>query len=178
MNLIICPGIHSPQLTRSFVLDLQSDRLMSECLLILPTEKYPPYSAIDIYRWLKQSHPSPKNAPALTFIAFSAGVVGGIGAALAWQLQGGKIKAFMALDGWGVPLVANFPLYRLSHDFFTHWSSAILGGGNESFYCDPPVEHLQLWRSPEQCWGWQVTSSGLKTRCSAAQYLRHLLSLN
>ena len=178
MNLIICPGVHSPQLTQSFIRDLQNAPRSNERLLIFPTEKHPPYSATDVYHWLKQSQPSPKNSPALTFIAFSAGVVGAIGAAIAWQLQGGKIEAFIALDGWGVPLVATFPIYRLSHDFFTCWSSAILGGGNNSFYCDPPVEHLQLWRAPEQCWGWQVISSGYKTHCSAATYLKNLLSLN
>ena len=151
---------------------------MSDRLLIFPAETYPAYSAIDVYQWLKQSQPSPTNAPGLTFIAFSAGVVGGIGAAITWQLQGGKIEAFIALDGWGVPLIANFPIYRLSHDFFTYWSSAILGGGNEGFYCDPPVEHLELWRAPNQCWGWQVVNPGLKIRCSAAQYLRHLVRLN
>jgi hypothetical protein len=176
MNLIICPGIHSPQLTQSFIRDLQGDRFMSDRVSIFPTELYPAYSASDIDRWLKQIYLSPANTSALTFIAFSAGVVGGIGAAIAWQLQGGKIEAFIALDGWGVPLIADFPIYRLSHDFFTHWSSAILGGGNESFYCDPPVEHLTLWRSPKQCWGWQVIEPNFRVRRSAAQYLQHLLS--
>ena len=175
MHLVICPGIHAPQLTQSFIQDLQCDPHTANSILIFPTEKYPAYSALDIDRWLKQSLPSPANTPALTFITFSAGVVGGIGAAIAWQVQGGKIKAFIALDGWGVPLIGNFPIYRLSHDFFTHWSSAILGGGDESFYCDPPVEHLDLWRSPIQCWGWQVISSDYKIRCSAAQYLKHLI---
>ncbi len=176
MNLIICPGIHSPQLTQSFIQDLQSDRPLSDRFFIFPTEVYPAYWTPDIYKWLKQSHRYPANSSALTFIAFSAGVVGGLGAAIAWQMQGGKIKAFIALDGWGVPLVADFPIYRLSHDFFTHWSSAILGRGNSSFYCDPPVEHLTLWRSPKQCWGWQVINPHFRVRRSAAQYIQHLLS--
>ncbi|MGF1539894.1 MAG: hypothetical protein ACFCU5_05480 [Pleurocapsa sp.] len=176
MNLIICPGIHSQQLTQSFLQDLQSDRSVGDRLSIFPTEIYPAYCAPDIYRWLQQIYIFPANAPALTFITFSAGVVGGIGAAIAWQMQGGKIKAFIALDGWGVPLVADFPIYRLSHDFFTHWSSAILGGGSGSFYCDPPVEHLTLWRSPKQCWGWQIIEPNFRVRCSAAQYIHHLLS--
>ncbi len=177
MKLIICPGIHPIDITNRFVnkLQLKSDRWRSDNILVFPTDRYSAYSAINLERWLKQCRLSPKNAPPLFFIAFSAGVVGGIGAALAWQLQGGKVKAFVAIDGWGVPLVANFPIYRLSHDYFTHWSSALLGKGKESFYADPEVEHLDFWRSPERCWGWQVVSSGLKTRCTAAEYLQLLL---
>ena len=57
------------------------------------------------------------------------------------------MKALIAFDGWGVPLVGNFPIYRISHDQFTHWSSELLGKGDKSFYADPPVEHLDLWRS-------------------------------
>jgi hypothetical protein len=172
LNLIICPGVHSPQLTQSFIRDLQSDRSIGTRLSIFPTEVYPPYCAPSIYRWLNQTSPQ----ASLTFIAFSAGAVGGIGAAIAWQLQGGKIDAFIAIDGWGVPLIADFPIYRLSHDFFTHWSSAGLGGGNGSFYCDPTVEHLTLWRSPGSCWGWQIVEPGCRVRLSAAQYIQHLLS--
>lgn len=170
MKLIICPGIHPAYLTNSFVNKLQ----LTNELLVLPTDRYPPYSAIHINLWLKQNQISPQNT-ALFFIAFSAGVVGSIGAALAWQLQGGKVAALVAIDGWGVPLFANFPIYRFSHDYFTHWSSALLGMGEESFYADPSVEHLEIWRSPELCWGWQVASCGLKSRCIATEYLHELM---
>ena len=176
MNLVICPGIHSSQLTHNFIQDLQCSNIGADSIFIFPTEKYPAYSALNITCWLKRSLSSPQNSPELIFITFSAGVVGGIGAANVWQKQGGKIKAFIALDGWGVPLVGDFPIYRLSHDFFTHWSSAILGTGDTGFYCEPPVEHLDLWRSAQQCWGWQVISPGYKIRCSAAQYLQDLIS--
>ena len=172
-SLIICPGVHPPQLTSSFVRDnIQQEHL------IFPTEQDLSYNAIAIERWLKLHYPSPVDAPALSFIAFSAGVVGGFGAVKIWQLQGGKIANFIAFDGWGMPLFGNFPIYRVSHDRFTHWSSSILGGGSGGFYADPEVEHLELWRSPHTCWGWQVISSGIKTRCLLTEYLQNILSFS
>jgi len=170
-NLIICPGVHPPQLTSSFV----QNSIKQQCL-ILPTEQYLPYDAIAIIRWLKQHYLSPVDAPALSFVAFSAGVVGGFSAARIWQLQGGKIARFVAFDGWGMPLLANFPIYRISHDRFTHWSSSILGAGKSGFYADPKVEHLDLWRSPHTCWGWQTISPGLKTRILLTNYLNNILN--
>ena len=172
MPIIICPGIHSPQLTEQFIQEIKviiEDRKF----LILPTDQYLPYSAVSVYQWLRLQL-SPLETQPLTFIAFSAGVVGGFGAALAWQLEGGKVKSFIAGDGWGMPLVANFPIYRFSHDYFTHWSSAILGGGNQGFYAEPGVEHLDLWRLPDNCYGWQVISPGCKTRCSVTSYLESI----
>ena len=176
-TLIICPGIHPPALTQSFIQGLQLDRQSTDNLklLVFPTEEYPAYSAIALDHWLTKQLAEPHNEPPLILIAFSAGVVGAIGAACTWQIRGGKIKALIAIDGWGVPLLANFPLYRLSHDYFTHWSSALLGRGNHSFYCDRAVEHLALWRSPQTAWGWQEIGWGLKIRCSAAEYLQSLL---
>lgn len=178
MSVIICPGIHSAELTDSFVQEIQisHNQDLPKNWLIFPTQQYPAYSAIHIYQWLKKSEPVLNNSSPMIFIAFSAGVVGAIGAAKAWQMQGGKIKAFIALDGWGVPLVANFPICRCSHDHFTHWSSAILGSGSESFYADPAVAHLDLWRSPKAGWGWRVISPGFRTRCSLAHYLQSLLT--
>ncbi len=174
MPIIICPGIHSTQLTEQFIQATKSI-LQDHQYLILPTDQYISYFGVDVYQWLKQQL-SPLETQPLTFIAFSAGVVGGFGAALAWQLKGGKVKSFIAGDGWGMPLVANFPIYRFSHDYFTHWSSAILGGGSKGFYADPKVEHLDLWRSPDNCYGWQVISLGCKTRCSVTRYLESILN--
>lgn len=173
-NLIICPGVHPTQLTQSFVRGIQNS-IGQRSYLILPTEQYLPYSAIAILEWLKRHYPSPKDAPPLSLIAFSAGVVGAIGAATAWQLQGGRIENLIAFDGWGVPLAGNFPIYRISHDRFTHWSSSILGAGKSSFYAEPAVEHLELWRSPDTCWGWRVINPGLKTRCLLTDYLENIL---
>ena len=172
MPVIICPGIHPTELTDRFVLALQL-RIQQECL-VLPTGQYPPYSAIAVYQWLNQQHRS--TSEPLAFVCFSAGVVGGFGAALAWRLQGGTIHRFVAMDGWGMPLVADFPIHRLSHDYFTHWSSGILGAGQYGFYADPPVEHLAIWRSPETCYGWQVIRSGLKSRITLLDYLANILN--
>ncbi|WP_421656938.1 hypothetical protein [Leptothermofonsia sp. ETS-13] len=107
------------------------------------------------------------------FIGFSAGVAGAIGAAWGWQWWGGKVKALIALDGWGVPLVGNFPIHRVSHDYFTHWSSALLGAGEDSFYAEPGVEHLDLWRSPHTASGWHLTagSSHSPIRTTAARFI-------
>ena len=96
MPIVIIPGIHSPELTDRFVEGIQ-DKIEGD-YLILPTEECLPYDAIAIYRWLERQLLDKKP---LSFIAFSAGVVGAIGAAIAWQLQGGKVHGFIAFDGWG-----------------------------------------------------------------------------
>lgn len=173
MPIIIIPGIHAPELTDSFVDSIQHK--IRQNYLILPTEQYQPYSAISIDQWLNQQQLC-KTEP-LAFIAFSAGVVGGIGAALTWQFQGGKIQSFIAIDAWGMPLIANFPIYRVSHDYFTHFTSRILGAGEFGFYADPDVSHLAIWRSPSCCWGWRIISQGLQTRCLLTDYLVNILDL-
>jgi hypothetical protein len=175
MTIIICPGVHSPQITSNFIQSTKTSWQSREHL-VLPTTQFTPYSAIAIEQWLKQHYSSPRQTQPLSFIAFSAGVVGAIGAALAWQLQGGKIQHFIAMDGWGMPLIGNFPCYRISHDYFTHWSSSILGAGKVNFYADPEVEHLDLWRSPETCWGWQVDSLGFKSRDSLTNFIDNILN--
>ena len=184
MAVVIIPGIHDPRLTESFLSQVFSDwrsRCQSGNLLIFPTRDYPAYSGIDIFNYLCSITPTPAASPPangsfgqnqaklpklpIIFICFSAGVVGAIAAAWMWQQAGGEVKALIALDGWGVPLAGNFPIYRISHDRFTHWSSALLGAGIESFYADPPVEHLNLWSSPQTAKGWWLhrTSTGVET---------------
>jgi hypothetical protein len=110
----------------------------------------------------------------ILMISFSAGVVGAIAAAWAWQAQGGSIRAFAALDGWGVPLSGSFPIYRLSHDEFTHWSSQPLGIGQAPFYAEPEVGHLDLWRSPDQAWGWWLQDAQPQ-RVTAAEVICSIL---
>ncbi|MGL5832324.1 MAG: hypothetical protein ACRC1Z_03725 [Waterburya sp.] len=170
MPIIICPGIHDPHLTELFIQALQ-DKIPQDYLdyLVLPTSEYLPYSAIAVFQWLDQQGLS-KTSP-LAFIAFSAGVVGGFGAAIAWQLKGGRVDRLIAIDGWGMPLVANFPIFRVSHDYFTHWSSGMLGSGSAGFYADPGVEHLELWRSPSTSCGWRMISPGYKTHTVLTDYL-------
>ena len=155
---------------------LQLDRIcQSENILIVPGKDCPVYSGFHILQFVRDRLPTcpPARLPnsPLVFISFSAGVVGAIAAAKAWQRMGGKVKAFIALDGWGVPLFGDFPIYRVSHDEFTHWSSALMGGGEESFYADPGVGHLELWRSPSLVRGWWVNAQGEREAATAAEFL-------
>lgn len=171
MAVLICPGMHPPELTQSFLAALGRRPNQD---LVFPADRYPPYSAYHLWQFLSASVTSPVQE--ILLIAFSAGVVGAMGAATLWQRGTGTVKAMVALDGWGVPLIGDFPIYRLSHDPFTHWSSAWLGG-NAEFYADPPVAHLELWRAPHQARGWQVVSANRQKfiRTSAAAYLTQLL---
>ena len=84
--------------------------------------------------------------------------------------------ALLHLTVGGMPLIANFPIYRVSHDYFTHWSSGILGTGTENFYAEPAIEHLELWRSPELCQGWRTIGLGWKTRDTLSNYLANVLN--
>ena len=192
MSIVICPGMHEPKLTQDFLGGLRreiavgfgsllSDGINSrptENLLIFPAQDAPAYSAWHILQFLRDRISSPLES-SVVFISFSAGVVGAIGAAWGWQLLGGQVKAFIALDGWGVPLFGNFSIHRLSHDYFTQWSSSALGSGKDGFYADPPVEHLELWRSPQNVAGWWVHPNVGKsipdTHLTAAQFLTMLL---
>lgn len=186
MRLVICPGVHDRHLTDCFLAGLSEvwkssadDRPFRQILdraLIFPAHPHPPYSAIDIFNFLCDRKITGES---IAFVSFSAGVVGAIGAAWMWQQRGGQVGAFFALDGWGVPLGGNFPIYRLSHDRFTHWSSAFLGSGGDSFYADPPIAHLDLWKSPQTAKGWHIsqTAPGTETvtQTTAAGFLVHLL---
>ena len=180
VKAIICPGIHPPELTESFVTELGLGKIcQSGDVLIVPTKDYPVYSGWHILQFVCDRLPicPPTDQPTspLVFISFSAGVVGAIAAATAWRRLGGTVKAFIALDGWGVPLFGDFPIYRVSHDEFTHRSSALMGSGEESFYADPAVEHLELWRSPQTARGWWVNREGERELSTAAEFLTMLL---
>ncbi|MEA5581472.1 hypothetical protein VB620_08985 [Nodularia harveyana UHCC-0300] len=163
MSIIICPGIHEPELTENFIsecLSSGSERVKAENwgeILVFPGNGLLPLSSLHILQFLRDRLADDLKSP-LVFISFSAGVVGAIGAASSWQLLGGNIKAFIAIDGWGVPLAGNFPIHRLSHDYFTHWSSSLLGSGYDNFYAEPAVDHLSIWRSPQRVKGWWVDS--------------------
>jgi hypothetical protein len=167
MPIVLCPGVHSPTLTQAFqqtlrqsLAEMAIDKQRQE-ILVFPTDRYPAYSAIDLVQFLQRelNHQAP-----ILFIAFSAGVVGAIAAAWQWQQSGGRVLALIALDGWGVPLHGSFPIHRISHDYFTHWSSAWLGAGEDSFYADPAINHLDLWRSTQTVRGWWVTSTSPNSR--------------
>ncbi|GAB4386665.1 MAG: hypothetical protein Kow00121_53680 [Elainellaceae cyanobacterium] len=182
MSVIICPGVHPPELTDHFLNSLQS---LPPNRLVFPADRYPAFSAWDIFRFLQTRLGEPAQQP-LMFLGFSAGVVGAVGAATLWHRLGGSVKALVACDGWGVPLCDRYPIYRISHDSFTHWSSSLLGAGKKSFYADPPVAHLELWRSPDRVQGWWIDSaidqaiSGQPNqnwmKTTASQFLNHLLA--
>ncbi len=184
MSIIICPGIHEPSLTHSFLsgfLGQVADRSTlpnSVDILTFPTQGCLAVSPFHILQFL-HNHLSHKLRSPVVFISFSAGVVGAIIAAHQWQLLGGCIKAFIAIDGWGVPLWGNFPIHRLSHDYFTHWSSSLLGSGHNNFYADPSVDHLEMWHSPEIVQGYWVEASGdetpTKEYLTVAEFLHCLL---
>ncbi len=180
MCLIICPGVHDPALTTGFVEAISNEWGQFEPvqpLLVFPTERYPAYSAPHILqfldRQLRAENPEDFLTVPLVIIGFSAGVAGAIGAAWGWQWLGGTIQGLIALDGWGVPLGGDFPIHRVSHDYFTHWSSALLGAGGDSFYAEPAVAHLDLWRSPHTVIGWQIAadSSHPPIRTTAARFI-------
>ncbi len=186
MKVLICPGIHGDGLTQELLaslkssLDCDSNLNNPENILVFTApDPYLTLSAFHILNFLRSHQGNPATATPVVFIGFSAGVVGAIGAAWGWQLLGGKVKALIAIDGWGVPLMGDFGLHRLSHDFFTHWSSSMLGSGQDSFYADPAVEHLTLWRSPQTVTGWWIDSKEEKSppqkRMTAAEFLIMLL---
>lgn len=163
MTIAICPGYHPPEMTIDFLKGLEryQGESGSSDIIIYPADRLPPYSSLHLFDFLRQlrdrsAEERHQKLHSLLFISFSAGVVAAIGAAHLWQAAGGTVKAVIAIDGWGVPVGGNFPIHRMSHDAFTHWSSALLGGGEESFYADPAVRHLDLWRTPQQIYGYRV----------------------
>jgi hypothetical protein len=172
--IIICPGFHSPQLTEDFITAMgwRQPGKLGQSFLVIP-KTILPYNFSEIHQWLSQQF-EPSQTP-LYFIGFSAGVVGAMETALSWQQQGGTVQGLIAIDGWGVPLFGSFPLYRLSHDWFTHITSQFLGKGQRDFYCSPAVSHLALWQSPDKAWGWQEIKLGCRVYCSAAKMIDEAL---
>ncbi|WP_180267879.1 hypothetical protein [Nostoc linckia] len=114
-TIIICPGIHDAAFTESFIsglFDGSIDQNQGK-ILVFPGKDFSSLSAWHILEFLRVSVAhrryrlkKPLESP-LIFISFSAGVVGAIGAAHLWQLLGGRVKAFIAIDGWGVRLKIN-----------------------------------------------------------------------
>lgn len=182
MTIVICPGIHAPELTQSFVTELKAAATETSSLnqsyssalakiLVFPADQQPPYSGFHILHFVQQRCDA---AEPLLFLGFSAGVVGAIGAAWSWQSLGKKVKAVIALDGWGVALYGGFPVHRVSHDYFTHWSSSLLGAGESRFYAEPAIAHLHLWQYPHTISGWEITAQGQR-RITLTQFLLKLL---
>ena len=180
MSIFICPGFHLPQLTQSFLQELSlsnSNSILSVNIRIFKSENYTALSAIHILQDLIKAYGQPHQATPVLFISFSAGVLGALGAAWGWELLGGKVKAVIAIDGWGVPLMGNFPIHRLSHDYFTHQTSIVINRPEDSFYADPEATHLQMWRSPSTVRGWATSAVNfpVRSRCNAAEFILLLL---
>ncbi|MDZ8052631.1 MAG: hypothetical protein RMX68_028895 [Aulosira sp. ZfuVER01] len=184
MSIIICPGIHEPELTASFIsgcLNLNSDSSSTTAavnILVYPEQGVLTLSPFHILQFLHNCLGNELESPVI-FISFSAGVVGAMLAANSWRLLGGNVKAFIAIDGWSVPLWGDFPIHRMSHDYFTHWSSSLLGSGKNNFYAEPAVDHLSIWRSPQTVQGFWVDPSeefySKSDRLSACEFFHLLL---
>ncbi|MGF1604070.1 MAG: hypothetical protein ACFCU8_19050 [Thermosynechococcaceae cyanobacterium] len=191
--IVICPGFHARAWTDRF---LQGMRFPNpDSLWVFPAEEYPACSGVHIFNFLYEissgsvrsntasidAQITERNGLGITpiLIGFSAGVVGVMQAAWVWRQLGGDIAAIIAIDGWGVPLLSDIPCYRLSHDRFTHWSSAVLGRGCDRFYADPSMAHSELWQSPQNAQGWWIcdheSQSDPKTATTAADFIHHLL---
>jgi len=201
IQIYICPGFHPPALTRSFLAALINDRPVSwswsSCGVMPP--HLPPYSPYHVLQSLRQhlehldhldqlqpisppeqNHPQPfsLDPPAIVWIGFSAGVVGALGAAQQWQAQGHPVLGLIAVDSWGLPLRADFPIYSLSrdgakppHPFMEEWITRYFMPDLPHFYAEPPVDHLCLWGSPDQVQGWSQDYSGLRHRTTAIRFI-------
>jgi hypothetical protein len=174
---IICSGFHSSSLTANFFTYLATiiNDINEENTLIIPLDHIQPYDGLNIYQYIIDKNKRCQDSRPIIFIGFSAGVVGAIIAGNLWQKNGGKVKVLFAFDGWGVPLIADFPCYRLSHDYFTHTTSKLLGGDKNAFYASPAVSHLELWRSPQNVQGWWQIELGIKQKSNLGGFLRHFL---
>lgn len=167
MALIVCPGVHSSALSDCFMEVLQAELLArsryhrDELCSVLATEICAPFDGLAVGAYVQNIVPL---LEPLLLVGFSAGVVGAIAAANLWQSQGGTVRGVIAVDGWGVPHVGAFPFHRVSHDYFTHWSSALLGSGQAGFYADPSVDHLALWQSPDLAVGYETPVTGTLLR--------------
>ena len=182
-TVLICPGFHPPELTDRFLYGLRRQDVPFRSLVMPAT--VPPYAGDRILQFLEaqsletRSETQRERVGAIAerqspvfFFGFSAGAVGAERAARAWQQRGGSVGALVLVDGWGVPLWDRERGYRVSHDRFGHWSSEILGAGAGGFYADPPVAHLELWRSPHAVWGWKLPA---RKRMTAAAFFASLL---
>ncbi|MEM9136507.1 MAG: hypothetical protein AAGB01_04060 [Cyanobacteria bacterium P01_F01_bin.42] len=116
------------------------------------------------------------DAPSI-YVGFSAGVLRAAAAAHIARQRGQTVKGLIALDGWGVPLCDDaVPVYRFSHDLFTHATSPLLGGAG-IFFADPPVPHLHLWGQAPQTRGWYLQAGVEAIEISEIEALARTIEL-
>ncbi|MDJ1185032.1 hypothetical protein [Roseofilum casamattae] len=175
MAVLICPGFHDRDLTESFLTDLA---LPVDPLV--PPSSILPIDGISLFNWMREALLNgDREKPDIAIIGYSAGVVGAMAVAAMWHHGGGRVRCLIAIDGWGVALAGPFPIHRISHDYFTHWSSALLGVGERGFYAEPAVEHLQVWRSPDSVTGYARVGDRQPAQwqqTTAKDFIRQLLS--
>ncbi|MGK7912775.1 MAG: hypothetical protein AB4050_15070 [Synechococcus sp.] len=92
------------------------------------------------------------------------------GAVRVAALQTPNIIGKILIDGWCVWCSDRIPVFRLSHDKSTHLNALAFGGGQKLFCAHPAVDHLQLWRSPQDVVGW--VEGDRHTQRSAAAFLQ------
>jgi hypothetical protein len=191
--LAVCPGFHSPKLTDRAIacLDLPS----SIQPIVIPTDRLLPCDPLGIDRFLTdyfatQCHRNPDRSEEtpvhLSFLGFSAGTIGALGAAWFWRDRA-MLGAILLCDGWGVPVLPVWEwlggvsglessqkpsqkpsqtlsqkpsLYRMSHDRWTHDTWSRLGIATPSFIATPEVEHLTLWSEPDRVRGEALDVAG------------------
>lgn len=163
--IVVISGIHAPSLNANVILTAAANPQLSRVPLLClsqgaATSVLAAHSLRQrIDHHCRQHLPQPSSglipAPNLLIWAFSAGCVGAAGLAYHWHQHRGKVLALFAVDGWGVPLSADFPVYRLSHDWFTHVTCQGMGAGPINFWAEPAVAHLDFWCRLNTIAGWQ-----------------------
>lgn len=154
--LVICPGFH-PHCWTDYLIAALSPALAVAGPQQRPWQllRSPTILNGAVLRQYLQEHLGPPGNTSAQpiFLGFSAGCVSAATLARYWRDQG-QGATLLCVDGWGVPLDAAATSYRLSHDRFTHQTSAWLGAGKEAFYADPPVPHGLMWQQPQRVLGW------------------------
>ena len=125
----------------------------------LQTAKAPHWAII----WV----PAPEGLAHLNYPIVAIGF--SYGAVRVAALQTPTVIGKILVDGWCVWCSDRVPVFRLSHDKTTHLNALAFGGGRQLFCAQPAVEHLQLWRAPQQVLGW--VEDDRQTQRSAADFL-------
>lgn len=174
--LLVCGGMHPPSYSGQILSAIAQDEALSQLSrgVCSPSSGLDVLSPFALRRSLEPTFEAASQrcpSPGLIIWAFSAGCVGAAALATYWQRYRGPVLAIFLVDGWGVPRPPGVPVHRLSHDRLTHDTSRWLGAGDEDFWADPPVPHLQLWQQPHRTEGWAVAPQQAGERLTAAAFL-------